>query len=258
VFRILQTGNWPAGDVSQAWTSSTRLTVPEVESAVETAWNLALSRPGVHLFDGPMCRLESLSATDTRLRLELSKTSYKIFLGTNMSHPEFADQYGPGVMANPVGLSPALLTRDGYLLLGVRTDSVAYYPGRIHPFSGSLEPMDADLFSAVGRELSEELSLDADSISEIRCTGIVEDNSLRQPELIFAAESSRTRSEIEERLDRVEHQSIFALRATAEGIESALRDEPQLTPVAQASLLLWGRLRFDLAWFEKMARERAS
>jgi 8-oxo-dGTP pyrophosphatase MutT (NUDIX family) len=247
VFRILQTGNWHAGDVSQAWAPSTRRIVPEVESAIETAWTAAMARPNVHLFDGPMCRLESANATDTRLRLELSKTSYKIFLGTNMAHPEFADQFGPEVMANPVGLSPALLTSDGYLLLGHRSDRVAYYPGRIHPFSGSLEPADADLFSAVGRELKEELSLDTADISEIRCTGIVEDASLRQPELIFAAESIRTRTEIESRLDQLEHQSIFAIPASAEGIENALRNESRLTPVAIASLRLWGRLRFDHA-----------
>jgi 8-oxo-dGTP pyrophosphatase MutT (NUDIX family) len=232
--------------------------VPEVESAIETAWTLAMARPGVHLFDGPMCRLESVNATDTRLRLELSKTSYKIFLGTNMTHPEFADQFGPDVMANPVGLSPALLTSDRYLLLGHRSDRVAYYPGRIHPFSGSLEPTDADLFAAVERELMEELSMDSGEICEISCTGIAEDESLRQPEFIFAAESIRTRSEIEARLDRLEHQSIFAIAAGAEGIENTLHNEPQLTPVAKASLLLWGRLQFERAWFERMVRECAS
>jgi 8-oxo-dGTP pyrophosphatase MutT (NUDIX family) len=211
--------------------------------------------PGVHLFDGPMCRLESWDATETRLRLELSKTTYKIFLGTNMAHPEFADQFGPDVMANPVGLSPALSTSDGYLLLGHRTQSVAYYPGRIHPFSGSLEPTDPDLFTAVRRELNEELSLDAADVAEIRCTGIVEDASLRQPEFIFAAESIRTRAEIEARLDRLEHQSVFAISTTAAGIENALREEARFTPVAIASLLLWGRLRFDEAWFEKRLTE---
>jgi hypothetical protein len=229
--------------------------MPEVEAAIESAWTAALSRPGVHLFDGPMCRLESFNATDTRLRLELSKSSYKIFLGTNMAHPEFASQFGPEVMGNPVGVSPALFTSDGYLLLGHRTQSVAYYPGRIHPFSGSLEPADVDPFAAVGRELKEELSLETADISDIRCTGIVEDASLRQPELIFTAESNRTRPEIEGRLDQLEHHSVFAVPATDDGIENALRMEARFTPVAIASLLLWGRLKFGEVWFEKCLSE---
>jgi 8-oxo-dGTP pyrophosphatase MutT (NUDIX family) len=212
----------------------------------------------VHLFDGAMCRLESWNATNAGLRLTLSKSSYKIFLGTNMANPEFADRFGSDVMANPVGLSPALLTSDDHLLLGHRTHVVAYYPGRIHPFSGCLEPGDANLFTAVARELKEELSLDAGDVKEIRCTGIAEDTSLRQPELIFAVESKRTRSEIEARLDWLEHQSVFAIDANADAVEAVIRAEPRLTPVAIASLLLWGRLKFGQPWFEKMRMAHAS
>ena len=85
-----------------------------------------------------MCRLErwTVSPDGSRLRLSLSETSYKPFYGTNMSHPELADRFGADVMANPVGVSPALETADGYLLLGRRNSAVAYYPGRLHPFAG--------------------------------------------------------------------------------------------------------------------------
>ncbi len=169
-----------------------------------------------------------------------------------MAHPEFARTFGRDVMANPVGLSAALLTADRRLLLGHRSQSVAYYPGRIHPFAGSLEPKDASLFAAVGRELSEELSLAADHLRSIRCIGIAEDPSLCQPELIFAVESSRTLAETEARLDPVEHNTMVAISAGAQGIEKALADEARLTPIAIASLLLWGRVHLSQAWFEGM------
>ena len=43
----------------------------------------------------------------------------------------------------------SLLTRDGWLLYGRRNATVAYYPNRVHPFAGTLEPGDlADVFGA--------------------------------------------------------------------------------------------------------------
>ncbi len=257
------TGDWGPGEIETRWAESTRAVVPEVEEAVERAWEATLRRPGVHLFDGPMCRLEEATVTPPptpgpgaesgsgRLRLVLSPTSSKVFLGTNLTHPEFADRHGRGVLASPVGVSPALETADGFLLLGRRSTSVAYYPGRVHPFAGALEPRDAgDVFAAVRRELREELSLEESDVTELRCTGLVEDGALRQPELVFRAGCPLTRAEVEARLDPVEHRGTWSAGVARERLEAALADD-ELTPVALASLLLWGRVRFGDEWFSQ-------
>ena len=251
MIRFLCQGNWSPYQLSLSWVPSTRKVIAEVEAAIDRAWKAALESPGVNLFDGPMCRLESWEQTGDQLRLTLSKSTYKIFLGTNMAHPEFARKFGPEVMANPVGLSPALLTADGYLLLGRRNSSVAYYPDRTHPFSGCLEPKDADLFSAVARELQEEISLGSKDITDIRCIGIAEDLNLVQPEFIFAVKTCRTQAEVTARLDEIEHRSVHAIPATVKATTAALKDA-QLTPIAIASLLLWGRIEFGQSWFEKV------
>ena len=39
------------------------------------------------------------------MHLTLSPTSYKPFLGTNLSNAKLADKYGHKILANPVGLS---------------------------------------------------------------------------------------------------------------------------------------------------------
>ena len=235
-----------------------RRRVPAVEVAVEAAW-AAAARPGVRLFDGPMCRLDRWVATPAELRLSLSPTSYKPFVGTNMANPSLADAYGPEVMANPVGVSPALLTADGHLMLGRRNQSVAYYPGRVHPFAGSLEPTDADVFAAVRRELAEELSLGDADLCDLRCTGVAEDVALRQPELLFAAATVLSRTAVEARLDPAEHGGTWSVPADPDAVAAAVSaDRDLLTPVAAAALLLWGRLRFGEAWFLAAARPRVS
>src|SRR5688500_15878854 len=96
------TGEWVAGQVQVSWTRSTRAVIPDVERVIDRTWDDALQKPGIHLFDGPMCRLESWSASPESLRLALSTTTYKAFLGTNMRSPHLADHYGLTVLANPV------------------------------------------------------------------------------------------------------------------------------------------------------------
>jgi hypothetical protein len=252
---VLAWGDWGPGDVEVVWVPGARRRVPDVEQLIDRAWHTAMARAAVYLFDGAMCRLEgwNVSPDGARLRVELSPTSYREFFGTNMSHPELAERYGPEVMANPVGVSPALETADNFLLLGRRNAAVAYYPNRVHPFAGALEPADGgDLFAAVRRELREELSLGEADVAEVRCAGIVLEKALRQNEFIFRARTSLSREQVESRVDRQEHRAAYAVPATTAGVESALRD-PLLTPVAVATLLLWARPHVGEAWFAKHA-----
>ena len=228
-------GDWGPEQLRASWTDSNRRIDPAVEHAIACAWADASARLGEKLFDGPMCRLERWTATPSQLELVLSRTSYRPFLGTNLTHPHLPID----VMANPIGVSSALETSDGYLLLGRRNDSVAYYPNRIHPFAGALEPREPlDIFSEVRRELREELSLTDADITRIRCIGLAEDPQIHQPELVFHVKSNGTREQIEARLDRTEHHSIYALPAASEAVKDAITD-PALTPIGVASLLLW-------------------
>ena len=254
MLRLHAVGDWGPGQVLVTQRPGTRRIVAEVERLIDESWESMLRRPGVRLFDGAMCRMESWEASPQALRLMLSQTSYKPFVGTNLMHPELAERYGPEVMADPVGISPALATCDDYLLLGRRNESVAYYPSRLHPFAGSMEPRDdGDVFAAARRELGEELGLQEADILEIRCTGLVEDSALLQPELIFAVRTRLTRVQVEAQVDPQEHGGSVAIAAKPDEIAQALVD-PALTPIAAASLLLWGRTHLGESWFENAGR----
>ena len=247
-------GLWNPGEIHVSWTQSTRPNIPEVEQLIERAWQEASQRPGIHLFDGPMCRLESLEAREGSMHLTLSRTSYKPFLGTNLTNANLADTYGQHALANGIGLSALLLSSDGYLLLGRRNNSVAYYPGHVHPFSGSLEPSDKlDVFTDIRRELREELSLCDGDIESLVCTGIAMDKSIRQPEIIFAGRARLTVEQIESQLDRSEHLGIWSARVASKAVSVAVRNETGVTPVGIAALLLWGRIEFGDEWFAHLS-----
>jgi hypothetical protein len=245
VIIVREVGDWGPGRVVAQPVASTRATIAHVEAAIDAAWAAASARLGSRLFDGPMLRLERCEASPQLLRLWVSPTSYRPFLGTNLANPDAA----PQACANPIGLSAALVTRDGWLMLGRRNARVAYHPNRIHPFAGSLEPGEvSDVFAGVLRELDEELRFTPADVADLRCIGLIEDARIRQPELIFAARSTRTRADVESMVDAAEHHACVAVATTPEAIEGAMADA-LLTPVAVGTLLLWGRLAFGERWF---------
>lgn len=232
--RILYRCQLAEGRATTLIVPSSRRVVPEVEAAIDAAWAETNRRPGVTLFDGPVCRLEGLSISGPGVRFALSTTSYRINVGTNFCNPKLADQYGPDVMANPLGVSAGLISSDGFLIFGRRNGSVAYYPQKLHPFAGSIEVRDAiNIFDDCRRELREEIGMQAGEVADIHLIGLVEDRRLRHPELIFRVRSTLTRDAIQPKVDPAEHAASEAWPATVEGLTAMLtRDD--VTPVGRA------------------------
>ena len=219
------------------------------------AWGEAKRRLGDKLFDGPMCRYERFSVVGDRLELDVSRTSYRVFVETNLYGPR---DLPPSALARPVGVSAALETADGKLVLGRRGGGVAYYPNRVHPFAGSLEWPDSgdaiDPFAECRRELAEELGLADADVPDLALTGVAEDADLRHPELIFTARTTLAVADLRRQLDDAEHRDLVALETTPDALAAALRG-PDLTPIARASVLLWGGLRFGGDWRADQRRE---
>lgn len=240
MFTVDLTGHWTAGHVRTRWVASTCAPTPEQSAAIDQAWAQATRSEDRLLFDGPMCRLEGLDASPSALELRISPTSYRIFFGTNLAHARFPGPLAPSALANPIGVSTVLWTSDHYLLFGRRSHRVAYYPARIHPFAGSLEPDDApDPFATVHRELSEELSLAPWQLSEVACLGLIRDEALRQPELIFTARTSLDHAGLTAALDPAEHDATVPIPATADALAKAMGHPRDWTPVGCGAALLW-------------------
>ncbi len=249
--RLLTTiaaGEWAEAQVQVLRDGRDRVQLAAIETLIEHAWTARLAQPGVKLFDGPMVRLDRLDVSADQLTLHLGKTNYKAFVGTNMANPQLAEQFGRDVLANPVGVSPLLISADEQLLFGLRRSTLAYYPGRVHAFAGTMEPTDPTPFHAVRRELREELGLT--ELLDLRLSGVVEDHQLAQWELIFYARTAKTCDQLIAGVDPDEHSQTVAIPATSHAIDDTLLNEPRLTPVARAAMLLWGRLTFGQTWFD--------
>lgn len=258
---FLEIGDWDERAVSAKWEPHVAEPArpPELQSLIETGWReVVASMAGrVQLFDGPMCRLNRYRANADALQLELSPTSYRTFFGTNMQGPAQTAGFERHMLANALGMAAAVVSSDGWLLLGGRGERVAYHANRLHPFAGSVEPPDdgatsINVFAEIRRELNEELRLAPGDITTLRCAAVAMDETLRQPELIFIASARADRSSLEASLDADEHRGVYAISVNEAAMQDALSDE-QLTPVARGAVLMLGRQRFGAGWFDRAA-----
>lgn len=258
ILRLWAVGNWGPGAVTCRWCPSSQIIPPSIQEEIDRRWNQATQSTGVKLFDGPLCRLESLTGAIDRLSLDISLARYKQFWGGQQLNASGEHPLEARSLTFPVGVSAALVSGDDQLVLGRRGTNVAFYPGWLHSFAGAFEPSDGaphaggppDVFAAVFRELAEELNVSQDDIQDVRCAGLLEDAWLRQPELVFLVRTSISAAELSGRLDPAEHTALHHVPMTPDALAS-IALEPTITPVAASAALLWGRKLFGPAWFAR-------
>ncbi len=230
---MLVTGCWPRSAVTATWTASTLALSADDDAVIADRWaQRQAAAAGISLFDGPMGRLETWQAEATTLRLTLSRTSFRVWLGTNVDHPDHARAR----RADPLGVSTLVRSVDGFFLLGVRSPRVALYPGGVHPFGGGVESTtgEPDPMGDALRELHEEAGVTAADLGAVTCLGIGVDPLLAQPELLILAECHLDAATIAARVDADEHSAPWQIAAAE--VPAALHRETRLTPIGRCIL----------------------
>jgi 8-oxo-dGTP pyrophosphatase MutT (NUDIX family) len=247
-------------DVAVRLSPAQRTTCPEVEQVIEQTWKkeLALAQlSGRRLYDGKLYRLIEAEAQGKELTLTVGPVSFKEFLGTNSSNAYLRYRHGMEVMANPIGVSASVVSSDGFLVLGRRSDQVTNHAGMIHPVGGMVESADntplPDLFGICLQELREEVGL-TDQVGNVLCLGLVRDKQLCQPEFIFdvsvSADARTIRTLATSAEDAHEHTELLAVRDQPSSVVNFIEHHcRETTPVALATLLLHGLHNWGSGWF---------
>ncbi len=264
-FLLDVTGKFRRGDLDVRASDSRRRSCEKIDQSIDKAWAdqcRRAQRDGVHLYNGRLCRLVECVEKDARLCLTLGEVSFREFVGTNLLNPRLRHLHGQDVLADPLGVSAAVATADGRLLLGRRSKSVFFHADRIHPIGGMVEMgeggADAALpspFRTMRGELYQELGIQGDDVSDpLWCIGLVRDKAIWQPELIFDVRLKLNLRELriahEAASDAGEHTELVFLSDDSGAVVSFLQDrDPELTPVAKATLLLHGLRAWGTGWF---------
>lgn len=267
-FDILVEGRFVPGEVVIVYEPHARATSAELERRIETAWQAQCEQArasGRRLFNGELLRYVQHTVRDGAFHLTVGPTCYRDFVGTNLCHGADAAALGWDRFANPVGTTATLLTSDGLIVYGRRSDRVAWHGGHVHTFGGALEAVDlgadgrVDAFTAVRRELREEAGLAAEDIAGLVCVGMIRDREIHQPELLFEARLGLTLEGLMARMSRLdvgdEHAGLACVADRPELIVPFLQARGPVAPVAVGALLLHGGHRWGDAWLRKAAVE---
>jgi len=248
-------GRFAPGDVQIDYTAEPLPRDPQIELLM-AAWPEhveRVTRAGGVLFNGPMIRYLGHELHASRVTIRAGATDFATFYCTNYLNGHLGEAIGWQHFANPLGISANVLTADGWILYGRRSQKVACHPGTVHAFGGSLEPTDRnargelDIFESMARELREELTLSENEPVELNCLGLVRDPVIRQPELVFDARLPLTRRELEERLgpDDPEHEGIVAVRDEPGELSRFVQNTPSAVPILIGALTLHVRMTND-------------
>lgn len=253
-------GPYSPDQLSVTWSETQRKSAPDIDQLIAEEWERRTAEAeatGTPLWNGPLCRLISYRAVAGRLELAMGPTDYRCFVGTNLHNSRLRYSHGPQLLANPVGMSAVVTSEDTYILLGQRSDQVAFHAHRIHPIAGCLDPAadrTPDPFEGIQGELRGELALRPDQIDRLVCLGLVRDKRIVQPELVFdvaiAATADQIRRMHESAPDSDEHTDLIVVRDEPGAVVGFIeRQAEALTAVATASLLLHGMVRWGSGWF---------
>lgn len=255
--------------IAQTWSDEPRPTTPAIEAEIARTWEAELSVSqdrGGQLYNGKLVRVREIHAGESTLSLSLGPTNYRDFLGTNLCGSPPAFRAGGTFLANALGVSATVITRDGYLAFGRRSDLVAFHAGFVHTFGGMVEEVDRhhdghfELFECIKREVCEELGLRPEQLRDVRHVGFVRDLALQQPEMLFDVAITLDRTEIESlftpQLSQGEHTAIEFLPDEPDAVRRFLEQTEPIAPVAEGALLLHGRHTWGATWFDRICALR--
>jgi len=262
-FRVDAMERLEPSQLTQSWTDSPRPTTPNLEAEIAGLWEQSSEAVENRraLYNGDLIRVAGFTASPRSLHMQLGQTCFRDFVGTNLRQAAGGARLGATQLANPLGVSAVVATRDGFLAFGRRRTEVAYHGGFLHTFGGLVEASDrradsvVDVVGAMLRELHEEALVDRAEVGEVWITGLVRDRSLMQPELLFEVAVSLARPELSRRFDPTaadqEHTAIEFVHDEPESIVPFLQRSAPVAPVAAAALLLHGRHAWGMEWYEQ-------
>jgi len=253
---------------------SPRPTTAELDALIDAEWRRRIAearRTDRVLFNGDLFRYLRHAVLEEEggrvFELTVGPTCYRDFVGTNLYNHRRLDEFGWRRFANPIGTTATLLTRDGKICYGRRSNRVAYHAGHVHTFGGGFEARDRDPdgtidpFGSVCRELREELNLDRAELYDLCCVGLIHDREIHQPEMLFEARLELDAAQLVDRWRtaeaRDEHDEIVSLADEPAALVPFIRSCGQIAPVAIGALLLHGRRRWGDAWFQDAGRSLA-
>jgi len=183
------------------------------------------------IFPGNLAHVRNFEVDEKSIQIDTIHTTYDDYLVT--CNQKFFNKFSSYDSANPLSVGALILTYDGKIILGKRNKDVATHKECITVPSGMVDEKDIvdgckiDAFSAVKREIFEEIFLHQNKISTIFCMGLIFNRKRHQMFLPFFCKTGMIYEDILQSFDKnkssSEFSAIFAI-SIQNDLSKAIRD----------------------------------
>lgn len=218
-FQVLAHHNFTLSNLTVHWDNKPISLTPKQINQENQYWDQAHQDPKITLYNGKLCHLRHVEISQNAAILTLGPIDYKTHLHFIMN-PE--KQNAPDLPDLGLGVSSVIISKDNQILFMKRSEVVATYPSKYDVFGGHIEiqlevPVESipNPFSAIRKELYEELHLQENQIDILEGIGLIKNNHTNQPELIFKCITTLDSKDLVEQTqnatDKIEYSEIFCL-----------------------------------------------
>ena len=261
--KVAVLGNFGERDLIGHLITTSRKTTKELEQQIESAWKTKL-RENPKMYPGPMLMVKTWWLENKQLHLALGYTDFREYIGTRRLQD--LRRYSYYHLANPIGVSTALITADGKLVIakrlsGDKTDFIDAIGGYVSPTEDLISSGRVDFFHAAKREIAEELDFKNVQelerfISNIRCLGLIyEYAELCHPQLVFVARTTLSSKDIEPRISEEIKPIIVNLDQQSPTLKDLLKAfYPRVEPDGRIAMALARKVELGKAYQPRLLR----
>lgn len=229
------------------------------EAAIEKVWqarNEARLAAGQKPLESASLNLKRAIVENDRLVIEVAEGTYKDHIA--IQDRDFRNAF-PDFDPRTIGTNIVVRTNDSKLMIIQRSMDSATKPGALSVVGGQGdigkdcdEDGIWDPFKTIARELEEEAGIKKDEVNNLVAAGIIYNKTIRNPSIIFYADSSLSSDQIRQRVGDGEVWVKFIAGDQADLEHSILWWTSSPSPSGSAALAIYGKDKFGIGWLNKI------
>jgi len=186
-YRIIYSGVFYQENLIHHLIPGERIYSKEAQVEIDRNWDKINKNTDLDLFNGRVYSLLKSELIDGNIHYYIQETDYKSFCGTNMNGNFH------GTKADILAICSIIETSDEFVILGKRSNNVAECRNIWHVFGGNLDEVISGkepAFLAIKKEIQEELGINENEITSIKCLGLGLNLKIKKHEFLFLTKTS--------------------------------------------------------------------
>ena len=244
-YKILFSTKYDEGQIKISYNNTSISRDQNAINYIKKQWNETIKKKP-SMFAGDLVCVKENNSNSEYVKLDTMHTTYDDFYITRTK--EFQKKYPKEPCPNVLSVGCIIVTNDNYVILGIRSNSLALSPGKITVISGMVDNNDivdlkhVDLFGCIKREIKEELGIKSNEIGDLLCLGLVDNFGQQNTYVPFFCRVNLSVKRINERENDGEFTEILEIENSEKAISKILKNNYNLSDIVTPTLQIYLKL----------------